>query len=256
MNGQRRKQIQDAFLDAFRTRAKLAQMLSFGLDWELDRISTAGNLTDTVFELLQYAESDHRLDDLIKAAQTALPNNTMLRELSVTRSPPEPSKTMAPPPPPPPPSPPRPLKLILSHATKDTARAKELKSALQPLVDAGLLDEPWREEDIPAGAVRNKVIEKQWSEADVIVLLLSADFLSTQQASLERARQLHAQLTIIPVLLRACGWSYTWLGKSGAVQLVPLRDGEVTAVSAFDDVAEAWQSVFQAVAQLTENPAP
>ena len=76
------QQIQDALLSAYPSRSPLAMMLRFEMNESLDEIVGNANQTDTVFELLTWAEARGRLGELIAAAKRDNPSNPKLRALS------------------------------------------------------------------------------------------------------------------------------------------------------------------------------
>ena len=77
-------QLQAALLDAFRDRAALRQLVQFGLDMNLERISTAGTLDDAVFEVLMWADArGGYLRRLLNAASATNPANPALRAFCI-----------------------------------------------------------------------------------------------------------------------------------------------------------------------------
>ncbi|MEC4816251.1 MAG: effector-associated domain EAD1-containing protein, partial [Scytonema sp. PMC 1069.18] len=79
--GQRRKKLQEAFIDAFPQESLLEQMLLFELDKKLKVIVGSGNnLGEIIFILIQKAESEGWLTDLIRAAHTSNPGNLKLQD--------------------------------------------------------------------------------------------------------------------------------------------------------------------------------
>ncbi len=64
-------------LTAFPTRAALARMVRFELGQQLDVLTTSSSLSDTVFELIQWAQSHDA--DLLQAAIAANPDHKGLR---------------------------------------------------------------------------------------------------------------------------------------------------------------------------------
>ena len=72
------KEFTEALISAFPTRQKLTQMLRFGSGKHLEAIASGGNLQDIVFELLQAAEAEGWLIELLEAARKANPNNAKL----------------------------------------------------------------------------------------------------------------------------------------------------------------------------------
>jgi len=57
LSGQQHKKLRDALIDAFRTPAKLEQMLFYELEENLRAIAGEGRLQDIVFKLIQTADS-------------------------------------------------------------------------------------------------------------------------------------------------------------------------------------------------------
>src|SRR6266571_6174457 len=83
-------ELTEAISDAFRTPAKLNRMLRFRLGKRLNEITLADNLIDMVFGLIDAAESEGWVDQLIIAALNENPGNPKLRavaqQLGLTRS--------------------------------------------------------------------------------------------------------------------------------------------------------------------------
>ena len=72
------EEIAEALLDAFPTRAALAQMLRFKLDKKLDAITAPTNQRATVFAVLVAAEEEGWVPALVDAALHAVPGNPAL----------------------------------------------------------------------------------------------------------------------------------------------------------------------------------
>ncbi|MCW5317712.1 CHAT domain-containing protein [Nostoc sp. KVJ3] len=82
LSGQQRKELQDALIDAFPNTAFLEQMLSFELDKNLRAIAGEGSLQDIVFKLIQTANSQGWVEDLVHAAYNSNPGNPKLRTIA------------------------------------------------------------------------------------------------------------------------------------------------------------------------------
>lgn len=78
LTGRQLAALQDALLQAF-NRSTLAQMLTFQMNVRLDEIAGQSNMQEVVFDLLQWATSHGRAEELYKAARTANPGNEPLR---------------------------------------------------------------------------------------------------------------------------------------------------------------------------------
>ncbi|MBO3461222.1 AAA-like domain-containing protein [Aetokthonos hydrillicola Thurmond2011] len=83
LSGQQRKQLQEALIDAFPTTASLEQMLAFGLDKNLRAIAGEGSLQDIVFKLIQAANAQGWVEDLVCAARESNPGNTTLQNVAL-----------------------------------------------------------------------------------------------------------------------------------------------------------------------------
>src|SRR2546430_1338725 len=82
LTGDQRRQVQQAFLAAFPTRANLAQLVSFTFNTTLDALAGAGDLTDATLQLIQWAEAHGRLADLLRGAASERPVNLAVRDLA------------------------------------------------------------------------------------------------------------------------------------------------------------------------------
>ena len=96
-----------------------------------------------------------------------------------------------------------------------------LKKHLRPLERSGQI-EMWDDGAIEPGNTKNEEIEKQLSDARIILLLMSPDFIASNDcyALQERTMHLYEQgnAKVIPLLLRSCAWKSTSLGQ---LQVLP-----------------------------------
>src|SRR5206468_13131443 len=76
-----------ALLDAFPTRLQLAQMVRFQLNKNLDALALGDDLQEIVFNLVQKAEAQGWIAELLFAARTSNPGNPALLEFSQQLSP-------------------------------------------------------------------------------------------------------------------------------------------------------------------------
>lgn len=82
LSGQQRKTLQEALINAFPTSSSLEQMLNFELNINLRVIAGEGSLQDIVFKLIQTAQSQGWIEDLIRAAQDVNPGNLKLQAIA------------------------------------------------------------------------------------------------------------------------------------------------------------------------------
>jgi hypothetical protein len=79
------KQLHDALLSAFPTVVSLKQMVRFELDENLDEIAGGQNLSEKVFNLIDWAEAQRRTEELIKGACNHNPSNPVLQQFMQER---------------------------------------------------------------------------------------------------------------------------------------------------------------------------
>lgn len=80
LNGPQLQQLKVALLSAFPDRGSLEQMVSFGLGENLAAIVNDANLDNAVFELIQWADSQGRIGELIRKASEVNPGNRELAD--------------------------------------------------------------------------------------------------------------------------------------------------------------------------------
>jgi CHAT domain-containing protein len=80
--GQQRRELQNALIDAFPDIASLQQMLTFELDKNLRAIAGEGSLQEIVFKLIQAADAQGWVEDLVRAAQKENPRNSKLNAIA------------------------------------------------------------------------------------------------------------------------------------------------------------------------------
>jgi|APLak6261659701_1056019.scaffolds.fasta_scaffold00303_1 hypothetical protein len=100
------------------------------------------------------------------------------------------------------------ISLFYSYSHVDETLRDELEKHLKLLQRQQVID-TWHDRKIISGTEWDKVINKNLDTADIILLLVSADFLASDYCwdiEIQRAMQRHEEKTavVIPVLLRPC----------------------------------------------------
>jgi serine/threonine protein kinase len=108
-----------------------------------------------------------------------------------------------------------PIALVNVAAPQDQTYLQQWQAHLSPLVQAGILT-VWSADDIPSGTPRQQQIDERLDRADLIILLMSADFFSSDDyciASMRRASQRQQQegTHVVPLLLRPVEWDTSLL---------------------------------------------
>jgi len=100
----------------------------------------------------------------------------------------------------------RPLQLFYSYAPEDEALRQELENHLSSLKRQGIITD-WHRRNIKAGTVWIEAVDAYLNAADIILLLISANFLASDycySVEMKRALERHEaqQARVIPILLR------------------------------------------------------
>src|SRR5262249_36102426 len=137
-----------------------------------------------------------------------------------------------------------PAKIFLSYEPEDEAHRKALESHLSALKRSGAV-ELWHAGKLLGGEDREKAIDEHLASAQIILLLVSADFLGSdaQDREMKRAMARHEAGTarVIPIIVRPCGWKDTPFAK---LQALP-KDAK--PVTKWSNAEEAWLEVVQAI---------
>lgn len=129
------------------------------------------------------------------------------------------------------------LSLFISYSHRDDGLRQRLDAHLALLKRQQVFD-VWHDRRIVAGQAWAGEIDQALERADVVMLLVSADFLASDycyDTEVARALQRHDEgsARVVPVILRPCDWQSSPLGR---LQALPL-DGVPVASHADIDVA-------------------
>jgi hypothetical protein len=143
------------------------------------------------------------------------------------------------------------LRLFISYSHVDQSLKNELVKHLEPLKRLNLV-EAWQDGALNPGDEWEDEISDQLEAADIILLLVSIDFINSPfcyDVELERALARHSEGTavVIPVILRACHWQQTPFSK---LQALPK---EAKAISSWMDRDEAFTNVVDGIRLVAEK---
>jgi TIR domain len=115
----------------------------------------------------------------------------------------------------------RPIKIFFCYAHEDEELFNKLKAHLRPLQREGFID-VWYDRDISAGTEWEKEISKHLNEAEIILLLITPDFMNSDYCysiEMKRALERHerGEAHVIPIILRPVHWQVTPLSKLQAL---------------------------------------
>jgi internalin A len=143
------------------------------------------------------------------------------------------------------------LRLFYSYSHKDETLRDELETHLKLLQRQGLI-QPWHDRRILPGDEWADDIDDNLNRADIILLLISADFIASDycyEKEMQRAMERHnnSEAVVIPIILRPTDWQKTPFSK---LQFLP-KDAD--PVTQWRDRDAAWLNVETGIKQVVES---
>ncbi len=150
-------------------------------------------------------------------------------------------------------APQKPLNVFTAYAHNDEALRDELHKQLIALEQVGLI-KVWYDREILPGQEWDHVIHNNLATADVILLLISADFIASDyctniEMKTALARHANGEATVIPIILRKCMWH---LGPLGNLQALP-KNAEPVTSDKWDTIDDAFNNVAEGIAKLCQQ---
>ncbi len=150
------------------------------------------------------------------------------------------------------------VKVFYSYSHKDEGLRNELENHLAMLKREGVISS-WHDREIGAGKEWNGEINEHLNSADVILLLISSDFLASAycyDVEMKRAMERHeaGDARVVPVILRACDWTGAPFSRLQAFpkDALPVKKW-VDRDEAFLDVAEGIRKAVEEL--VVDSPA-
>ena len=143
--------------------------------------------------------------------------------------------------------------LFYAYATADARQREQLEKHLRALKQRGAI-ESWESRAVAQGAGWRGEVSPAAKKADIVLLLMSSDLISsgyTSGAEVSQALERHSrgEARVIPVLLRPCNMKGTPLG---ALTVLP-RDGK--PVTRWSNADAAWLAIANGLAAPAAAPA-
>jgi len=145
---------------------------------------------------------------------------------------------------------PSPLKVFYSYSHKDEGHRENLETHLALLKRQGWI-EGWSDRLLLAGDDWRQGIDEALEAADLILFLVSADFIASDYCygkEMERALERHdaEEAVAVPLIVRAVDWQSAPFGR---IQGLP-KDGK--PVTSWPNLDEAWLDVAKGLRRLIE----
>lgn len=143
------------------------------------------------------------------------------------------------------------LRIFISYAHEDETLRNELENHLKILQRQNFI-ETWNDRDINAGDDWKQKIDENLERADIILMLISADFIASDycyEKEMKRAleRHVNGEARVIPVIIRPAGWKRAEFAN---LKVLP-EDG--LPVTKWNNKDEAWLNVEEGIERVVEE---
>lgn len=143
------------------------------------------------------------------------------------------------------------IRVAFSYSHKDEELRDQLETHLKFLLRQGVIS-AWHDRKIIAGENWAGLIDDNFKRADLILLLVSADYVASDycyqtemKMALEREKKSEAR--VVPVILRACEWQGAPFGK-----LLGLPK-DMKPITSWANRDEAWTDVAGGIRKIAET---
>lgn len=143
------------------------------------------------------------------------------------------------------------VRVFLSYSHVDEEFKNKLDIHFAPLKRSNKI-ETWNDRKLVPGTLFDDEIRKHLCEDEIIILLISADFINSDYCyeiemmkALERMK--NSDAIVIPIILRPCLWKETPLKD---IQALP-KNG--TPISKYPDADDAYLEIVQSVNNIVES---
>lgn len=145
----------------------------------------------------------------------------------------------------------KPLRIFVSYSHRDEPGKERLLAHLKLLVRQGLIA-PWDDRQIMATEEWEPALEQHLEDANLIILLISADFLASEYCwtvEMQRAMQRHyaGEAQVLPVFFQPCDWKGAPFDK---LQGVPW---DAKPIADLANPEDGWTQVARAVREIVEG---
>ncbi len=146
-------------------------------------------------------------------------------------------------------------KVFYSYCHDDSEHKTQLDKWLSILKDKGVI-ETWHDREILAGEQWQIALDKHLEDSDIVLFLITVDFLNSEacKKELNQARKLNK--IIIPIILDRCPWGeFLFDDKTKLCELEALpvtTDGKLKPLLQWDNQSEAWNIIYESLKKILD----
>ena len=135
------------------------------------------------------------------------------------------------------------IKIFITYSYADREAKDKLATYLATMKREGLIN-IWHDNEILPGDTWRDSISKNLAESDILLYLVSANSLASENCNRELAKALNANIRVVPIILEDCDWQNHQLSD---FQVLPDK-GKPINVS--ENENQGWQSTFAGIRKV------
>ena len=139
-----------------------------------------------------------------------------------------------------------PLKIFITYSHKGLRQNSELKVRLAIMESEGQI-ELWDDNEILPGDEWYKDISSNLADSDILLYLVSATSLASENCNKELAEALNSKIRIIPIILEDCDWQNHQLSE---FQVLPDKG---RPINEWQPESRGWQNVVSGIRKVVEK---
>ena len=140
----------------------------------------------------------------------------------------------------------RPLKGFITYAHKNTAAKDELITRLSVMQQQNKLV-TWHDAEMTGGTKWREEIFKHLADSDILLYLVSAASLASENCNKELVEAVSSDIRIIPIILEDCDWKHHQLSD---FQVFPDKG---KPINEWQPESKGWQNVLDGVRKVVEE---
>ena len=135
------------------------------------------------------------------------------------------------------------IRLFITYSHRDLKAKEQLITFLAAMKREGLIN-IWHDNEILPGDTWRDSISKNLAESDILLYLVSANSLASENCNKELAEALNANVRVIPIILESCDWLDHQLSD---FQVLP---SEGKPINIWESENEGWQSTVAGIRKV------
>ena len=141
------------------------------------------------------------------------------------------------------------LKVFITYAHKKTNDKDELITRLAVMKQNGLID-VWHDNEILPGDKWRDEIFNNLDDSDILLYLVSAKSLESENCNKELTAALSPNIRVIPIILEDCDWKNHQLSE---FQALPDKGKPINDINEWNPESKGWQNVVDGIRKVIKG---